>query len=298
MTVATDWHEPTVQALRELLTPDPNVEALALVGSATSTRLDAWSDLDLLLVVRVEAFPRFTSTTNWLAPMGRIYAFEWHRSEARATLRICFDDLRRLDVIITTPDALADPVAWSPLLADGYRVLFSRTPALDAVLAGKHTPSPPAISAEAFETLANRFSFKGTVAVQKVVRGDLLVAFHLNLEMIQDCCVLAMMLRDRETGTTKHRGGVGNELVAELEGTRAPYTVGGILDSIEQSAVVFDRLAGRWATDCQARRHPLLEWVEAARRAQPSSPALLPSEGEGSRSSGTVSPSPSEGRGG
>ena len=47
---------------------------------------------------------------------------------------------------------------------------------------------------DAFEALTNGFWFKAIVAVQKVVRGDLLVALHLSLELAQECCVLAMML--------------------------------------------------------------------------------------------------------
>jgi hypothetical protein len=272
MTVATDWHEATIRQLHDLLLPVPAVESLAIVGSAARSRFDAWSDLDVLMVVRAGAFHRFSSSLDWLAPVGEIYAFEWHRNETRATLRLCFADLRRLDVIVTTPDAFAQPDDWSTLLADGCRVLFSRTPDLEALLARSHPPAPPDVSDESFETMSNGFWFKGTVAVQKVVRGDLLVALHLSLEMIQDCCILAMMLRDRETGTTKHRDGAGNDLVAELEATRRPYTAAGILDSIEQSAVAFDRLAGRWSATWREKRGPLVEWVEAARVRPPRPP--------------------------
>jgi hypothetical protein len=112
----------------------------------------------------------------------------------------------------------------------------------------------------------NGFWFKGIVAVQKVVRDDLLVALHLSLGMIQDCCVLAMMLRDRETGTTRHRGGTGNDMVAELEATRQPHTAAGILASIEQTAIHFDRLAARWSIEYRVSRYPLIAWIEVARQ--------------------------------
>lgn len=268
MAVATAWHEATLRQMHDLLRADPAVALLAVVGSGALDQLDDWSDLDALLVVESDALERYFPSLAWLEPLGRIYAFEQHRGEVSATARVCFEDLRRLDLIVTTEAALTRPAARQSLpLADGSRVLFARTPAVEAVLAGSQPPSPPLVPDETFETLANGFWFKGVVAVQKVVRGDLLVALHLGLELIQECCVLAMMLRDRETGTTRHRGGIGNRAVAELEPTRHPYTAAGILDGIEQSGIAFDRLAARWDAAYRARRHPLLAWVAAARQA-------------------------------
>jgi hypothetical protein len=114
----------------------------------------------------------------------------------------------------------------------------------------------------------NSFWFKGMLAVTKVVRNDLLIALHLALEMVQDCCVLGMLLRDRLEGTAHHRhGGVGNETVSQLAPTRQPYTASGILDSLEQSSLAFDRLAAQWSDDYQEQRHPLLAGINTARQA-------------------------------
>jgi Streptomycin adenylyltransferase len=268
MRVATAWHEASLRQLRDLLSTDPGVEALAVVGSGARGQFDDWSDLDALLVVRSEAFASFYPALDWFAPLGRLYASEQHPGEIASVSRVCFDDLRRLDLVVTTAAALARPEARSHLpLADGSRLLFSRISAVDAVLARPHAPPTPRVTDEAFDTLANGFWFKGTVAVQKVVRGDLLVALHLSLTMVQDCCVLAMMLRDRETGSTRHRDDAGNSVLAELEATRQPHTAAGILNGIARSSGAFDQLAARWSTDYRAHRHPLLAWVAAARRA-------------------------------
>jgi hypothetical protein len=268
MGVATAWHEATLRQLHDLLWADPAVELLAVVGSGAQDRLDAWSDLDVLLVVKPDALERFASSLAWIEPIGSIYAVERHRGEFSAVVRVCFEDLRRLDLVVTTEAALASHADWPSLpFAAGSRVLFSRAPAAESVLAGPHAPSPPHIPDQTFADLANGFWFKGVVAVQKVVRGDLLVALHLSLELIQECCVLAMMLRDRELGTTQHRDGVGNQAAAELETTRRPHTAAGILDSIEQSGIAFDRLATRWSDAYRPRRHPLLAWVASARQA-------------------------------
>ena len=75
-----------------------------------------------------------------------------------------------------------------------------------------------------------------------------------------------MMLRDRAEGTNIHReGGMGNNIVAQLERTCAAYTVIGILDIIEQSSIQFDQLAAQWSDEYQERRYPLIEWLEHIR---------------------------------
>jgi hypothetical protein len=85
--------------------------------------------------------------------------------------------------------------------------------------------------------------------VYKVVRNDLLIALHLAQELIRDCSVLGMMLRDRATGTNIHKhGGIGNQIVAQLEVTQKPFTPVGILDSIRESNEVFENLACEWSS--------------------------------------------------
>ena len=101
----------------------------------------------------------------------------------------------------------------------------------------------------------------------KVVRDDRLIALHLALDLVRDCCVLGMMLRDRLEGTHIHReGGIGNTVVADLQNTHADYTRNGILDIIEQSAVQFDRLASEWSEAYAHKRAPLIEWIGQIRR--------------------------------
>jgi predicted nucleotidyltransferase len=268
MTRPATWHAATIEQLADMCRADADVEALALLGSAAQGRADVWSDLDLLLVVRDGALERFFPPRTWLAPLGPIYASELHPGEFTPVARLCFEDLRRIDLIVTTVSALQRHAEWpSRPFAGGNRVLFSRNPGVDAVLGLDLEIPAPHVSYDAFEDLANGFWFKGIVAVQKVVRGDRLVAFHLSLELIQEVAVLAMLLRDRETGTNQHRGGIGDDEVLALEPTRQPHTPAGILASIAASAVAFDRLAAWWSAEYQPRRGPLLEWVQAAQAA-------------------------------
>jgi RimJ/RimL family protein N-acetyltransferase len=268
MSLATGWQEATIQRLHDLLFPLPAVEALAIVGSGASGTSDAWSDVDALVVVRPEALGDFFPTLAWLEPLGAIFAYEQHRDELRPVSRVAFEDMRRLDAIVTTPDALQQDAVRSSLpLTQGIKVIFARSAELEHLLVRPAVELllvlPPD---DEFEALANQFWYQATVAVQKVVRGDLLVALHLGLDLVRDCCVVAMLLRDRETGTNRHRGGVGNEAVAELDATRRPYDAPGILDGIEQSAIAFDRLATRWSASYGERRRPLLSLIADARR--------------------------------
>jgi hypothetical protein len=76
----------------------------------------AWSDLDVLIVARPEVFVRFFPDRG-VERLGRIDAYEQHREEARAVSRICLEDLRRLDAIVTTGEMLSRSGDWTGLLA-------------------------------------------------------------------------------------------------------------------------------------------------------------------------------------
>lgn len=262
------WQRALINDLVALLRPDRDMVALVLGGSTVvgGQKADEWSDVDVLLVVNEGALRRFHPALDWLTPLGEVYAFSQSATPISRTTRICFADFRRLDVVITTEAGLAEVApGWSA----ETETLFSRSQVVDWVLADTYTrPAPPLISDEQFAALVNDFWFKAMLALTKVVRDDLLIALHLTLDLVRDCCVLAMLLRDRAEGTNIHRGGgIGNDAVARLEPTRQPYTASGILDSLEQSAVAFDELAARWTIGYEAKRGPLLAAIGKAREA-------------------------------
>ncbi|HSK88150.1 MAG TPA: hypothetical protein VK880_07340, partial [Anaerolineales bacterium] len=60
-------------------------------------------------------------------------------------------------------------------------------------------------------------------------------------------------------------GGAGNQLVAQLEVARTPFTSMGILDSIEKSNEIFEKLAVEWSSEYPESRELLLNWIEKAR---------------------------------
>jgi len=265
------WQADAIQQVTNLLSKNEDVCGLVLIGSYTRDDLapDAWSDVDLTLVVRDEALGRFWPATDWLGDMGELFCTSQSSTEDYHVTRAYFVDGRRIDFVIMAEGSLAGIGEWqdNPLRYVN-QCLFSRTPVLDQALRSEFPP--PAlkpVAPEDFERMANDFWFKGMLAVSKVAREELLVGLHLSLDMIRDCLVLGMMLRDRETGTDHHRDGTqGNPFVGALEETRQPYTALGILDSIEQSAIAFDGLAADWNLNWQEARGPLLSWIEHARR--------------------------------
>ncbi|MCX6376619.1 MAG: aminoglycoside 6-adenylyltransferase, partial [Armatimonadetes bacterium] len=245
------WQQKTIERIKEHLSRDEDVRGLVLIGSYTRDDLapDAWSDADLVMIIRDEALSRFYPATDWLGDVGEIFCASQSSTTNYYVSRACFTDGRRIDFVIAAEGSLASIEQWEKNpLAYTNLCLFSCSPMLDKVLGMTFPPSAlKPVASEDFERMANDFWFKGMLAVSKVWRDELLVALHLSLDMIRDCLVLGMMLRDRETGSDHHRDGAqGNRFVSTLERTRQPYTALGILDSIEQSAIVFDMAGGAW----------------------------------------------------
>ena len=266
------WQPETIRQLTALAQADHAVRELVLIGSYAHARLDAhpdaWSDVDAVIVVDDGAVERFCPATSWLAPLGEIYASSPSCNGLVASTRVCFTDGRRVDLVVIAESALERIDEWGPgLFSSGARILFSRSAHLDNALERTFDPPEfePAPQGE-IQRLSNDFWFKGVLAVTKVARRDLLVALHLSLDMVRDCCVLAMMLRDRRLRTHHHRDGrAGDPFVAQLQTTQKPYTAAGILDRAQESSIAFDELAAQYASDYRPRRGPLLAWIDRVR---------------------------------
>jgi predicted nucleotidyltransferase len=264
--IRTDrWQLGTAHNLSAVLALDSAVRALIVFGSAASrpaARLDGWSDLDLLVVVKDGATDRFVSSLDWLEPLGGIFAWEHHPRPFRHTLRVCLDDFRRLDLVIADENAVEQLSEWARVPFVGQkRVLFSSSTEVDKMLM---RPSLPLVSARPsptdFAQMANTFWFKGAKAVERVVRGDLLVGLHLSLDQVRDCLALGMMLRERE-------GTADAAVLDQLHGAARPFTPLDILDSLEHSAHAFDALAEAWSPVYWPRTGSLQAWIAAARAA-------------------------------
>lgn len=264
------WQESMLNDLTSYFESDEDVLGLLLFGSLNKSefRPDYWSDLDLLVVVNDNRLDKFFPTTEWINQLGRLYTYSQSADDFKCTTRACFENFNRMDFVITTEGKLAEINKWSSIpFYSGAKVLFSRSKIVDEVAAQRHSqPELLSVTEEQFLEMVRNFRFKSMLAVYKIVRNDLLIALHLAQDLLRDCCVLGMMLRDRATGTNIHKqGGIGNPLVAQLEVTQKPFTSVGILDSIKESNEVFEQLAGEWSSDYQENRQPLLDWIERAK---------------------------------
>ena len=251
--------------LLTLLEAHEAVRACLLKGSAAhpSMQIDTWSDIDVTIIVADGTLEAFFPTTGWLAPLGDLYTFSQSSNEHTGTTRVCFTDFRRIDcVFIQESDFQAQT-----LQSEALKPLFSRSSLVDEVLTRTIFLPPPAsgVTPEQFEQMVKDFWFKGMLTTSKVMRNDLLIATHLALELMQDTCVLAMLLRDRALGTSHHReGGIGNDFITQLGATHYPLTAPGILESVRHSSIVFDELAKQWSGNYREQRHPLLAWIDFA----------------------------------
>ena len=264
------WQEKMLDDLSSYLEADKDVLGLLLFGSFSrrESRPDTWSDIDVLVVVTDNSLNRFFPTIDWLNSFGKLYTYSQSADDFKCTTRACFENFNRIDFMITTESKAAEIRKWPDVpFYSGVRVIFSRSEVIDEIVAQKqYQQSFPTLSEEEFLKIVRDFRFKSMLAVYKVVRSDLLIGLHLALDLIRDCCVLGMLLRDRAMRTTIHKdGGAGNQLVAQLDVTRKPFTSLGILDSIKESNEVFEKLAYEWSSNYQENRQPLLDWIEQAK---------------------------------
>ena len=246
-----------------------DVAGLLLFGSYSQleSKHDQWSDIDLLVVVKNDSLTHFFPTVDWLASFGTLYTFSQSSDDFKSTTRVCFENFERVDFVFTTEEQLTQVDRWPGVpFFSGTTLLFSRSGVVDQVAQRRFSQPVPVVTHNQFSTMVREFRFKSMLAVYKVVRNDLLIALHLSLDLIRDCSVLGMMLRDRATGTNIHKhGGMGNELVARFEIAQKPFTALGILDSIQESNRIFENLAQEWSSDDQEKRQLLFEWIEKAR---------------------------------
>jgi len=264
------WQADLLDKLVSYFEPNQDVLGLLLFGSCSGgeNHCDHWSDIDLLVVVKNERLESFFPAIEWIRSFGGLYTYDQSSDEFKCTTRACFEDFRRVDFVITTEEKLANIDEWSSVpFASGARTLFSRSQIFaNASQQGNPQRKLPPILEDQFLEMVRKFRFKSMLAVYKVVRNDLLIALHLSLDLIRDCSVLGMMLRDRKTGTNIHKeGGQGNQLVAQLQITQKPFTPLGILNSIKESNQAFDGLACEWSSDYHENRQMLFEWIEKAK---------------------------------
>jgi hypothetical protein len=269
---AHSWQSRAVEQLSQLFEGDPDARALVLTGSLADAEVeaDAWSDVDMKVVLADRSVDRYYRSLAWLQPFGQLVGMERHEGQAAKTLRVCLDGFKRFDLVFVPQSALHSSSSKNyNLFSQPYAVIWSRLPRLGAQIASLSSPAGhPDISDIEIERLADQFWFKAAATIAKVVRNDLLIGFHLALDLTRDCLVLQMLRRDREMGTQVHRiGGWGNELVDRFFEEGQGGSPLRILNLITQSCETFDDLASRLSSSYTPRGPFLLSAIESAREA-------------------------------
>jgi hypothetical protein len=232
--ILPDWQDALLEKVVAHATAFSGVKQVSAFGSSVAGETDAWSDLDVRIIVTPDAFGRMFPGTAWLAPVGTIWALNQWRDSGSATTRLVFGDGRRLDLRFESSGGHLPP---------------GTMPEADSPLAG----------------LEAEFRFVAVQAVVKLARNDLLIGAHLTLELERMTLVVAMLLRDRDLGTTVHRhGGLHNAVVGRIGG--AGNSAGDWLRRIDQAATVFGDLARDLDPAWRADWQPLRVMIDRALR--------------------------------
>ncbi len=254
---AQPWTAPLRRCL-EALSAQPGVGALILGGSSAAPEtMDAWSDLDVVVVAGPVQAAAMFADRRWLDELGTTFAMDASTGPDRWTIRVCFADLTRIDFILAAEAALPALRASGPL-RHGERLVFG---AIDgggtAHPAGPGPPAPKPTADDAVAHLEGGLRWNAVLAAVKVARGDLLIGTHLALAAAQAPLVLAMLLRDRQTGTDHHRFGDGAFPSAWTRPLPAIADAPGVLDLLAWTADAWSALLPQWDPAAHTDMRPL-----------------------------------------
>jgi hypothetical protein len=237
------WQQRLLPVLTGLAAEDGRIGSLRVHGSASDSGadLDRWSDLDLLVTA---ADPSGTAEDlarrigDRVAP---VFAASRSGDDSGYCVRLVLTDLRRIDIS-------AEPLEFP----DDARQ--------DATL-GLRQQEP----GEAVAGIAASFQFDAVLAAVRAARGDILIGAHLTLELARHVLVIAMLLRDRDTGTDHHRRGGSrwDQWAARLVDAPAPYGRAGITSAIRFYAAMLDEILAFWDPRAVPDSGPLLGLLSA-----------------------------------
>lgn len=247
------WQQKTLEEIKKLFSNYNSVHGLAISGSLNTDIVDIWSDIDLIVVVEDDKIPEFANDLGWLKPLGTIFAYQNKGDEYSTTIRVVFEDFKRTDFVFTTVSALK-AIVQSPRsnLWQNIKVIYSDSEVIKTLLDSEYIPEKPKeFSKKQFQDLVNNFWFISSLSLSKVIRKDLLVALHLALDLYKECLLLAILIRDKETGTTLHKtGGMGNDLAKSIHIPLKDTSQEAILDLLKQCGQEFQKLCVKWNPKC------------------------------------------------
>jgi hypothetical protein len=235
-----DWQPPTLAGLAGLAAKDARISDFRVYGSTSGTAAstDRWSDLDLSIsttdpVTVAEDFAR--QIGSCLSP---VFAASRSGDASGYCVRLVLRDLRRIDV------TAAAPTSDEPDPAD---------------------TAPGQDPADAVAELINDFRFDAVVAAVKAARGDVLISAHLTLQLARHILVVAMLLRDRDAGTTHHRfgGSRWDTWASRLAQVPVPYTRAGTTAAIRSYTTTLEEIVANWNSLPRLDNGPLYALLSA-----------------------------------
>ena len=139
------------------------------------------------------------------------------------------DLLAGLDVWAAAEEVVAGHQVLRVVLVDGRRV--------DLTIEGGRVCLPDLAT-------DNEIRMVAALAAVRLGRDDRLIGLHLTLELMRSCLVEAMLLRDRDLGTTAHRFGSARDAMAEEVAalSQNPVAVSPRPNIVERTVEVY----GRW----------------------------------------------------
>lgn len=243
------WQDKVIEWAARVAAGDPEITDVFVGGSfADRKSVDAWSDVDLAVIAAPAALARVASP-DWVASLGPVWAWDRSGGGDRLTFRAVFYDGRRVDII----------AAISPALVGLAGRSLSSSNQLNPTTPRRH--EIPDLHA-----MANSFRFGAALAVVKVARDDLLIGAHLTLQLLSDCLVLEILLRDLDSRSDHQRAdGPRNDIPPRTHAaTPSAFSAQSLLGAIKRAAVLFDELAKELDPTYDGDMAPLDSLAEAA----------------------------------
>ena len=167
-----------LNAIVQFAETSDQVSVLVLVGSQARTQMkaDAYSDIDLIMVVK-DADP-FIRSDAWLQAIGSVYiSFTEHTIDGQMEKRVMFDDAQDVDFVIMNESAALQALKQGDaagILSRGYRVLVDK---LHLAMPQPHLlPAFTPATEPVFNNMVQDFWFHTVWSTKKLLRGEVWAA--------------------------------------------------------------------------------------------------------------------------
>jgi len=129
--------ERFLSAVVQWASAQPDIVAVALVGSHARGTAEPTSDVDVVILTGCPQ--RYLQATDWATTFGSIAEQAMEDWGKVTSLRVWYEGGEEVEFGITTPEWVAHPIdegTWS-VISDGIRILFDRHDCLAAAISGQ-----------------------------------------------------------------------------------------------------------------------------------------------------------------